>query len=214
MEQVTLRGETGRPLGSRHARRLRRDGRVPAVVYGHGLDTLSVSVDRRELYGALHTEAGLNALISLQVDGGEYLTVAREVQRHPVRGDIVHLDFIQISLDEAIEAEVPVEYIGIPVGVREARGIVETIHSSVMVSALPGDIPSHITVDITALGIGDGIRVFDLPEMPGVAYVTDADALLVMVALPAAVHLEEEEAEAEEAEAEEAAEAVEGEEEA
>jgi large subunit ribosomal protein L25 len=214
MEQVTLRGETGRPFGSRHARRLRRDGRVPAVVYGHGLDTLSVSVDRRELYGVLHTEAGLNALISLQVDGGEYLTVAREVQRHPVRGDIVHLDFIQISLDEAIEAEVPVEYIGIPVGVREARGIVETVHSSVMVSALPGDIPSHITVDITALGIGDGIRVSDLPEIPSVAYVSDSDTLLVMVALPAAAHLEEEEAEAAEGEAEEAAEAVEGEEEA
>jgi large subunit ribosomal protein L25 len=214
MEQVTLRGETGRPFGSRHARRLRRDGRVPAVVYGHGLDTLSVSVDRRELYGVLHTEAGLNALISLQVDGGEYLTVAREVQRHPVRGDIVHLDFIQISLDEAIEAEVPVEYVGIPVGVREARGIVETVHSSVMVSALPGDIPSHITVDITALGIGDGIRVSDLPEIPSVAYVSDSDTLLVMVALPAAAHLEEEEAEAAEGEAEEAAEAVEGEEEA
>ena len=151
MEQVTLRGETGRVLGSRSSRRLRRDGRVPAVVYGHGLDALSVAVDRRDLYNALHTEAGLNALINLEVAGEEYLTVAREVQRHPVRGDITHLDFIRISLDENIEAEVPVEFTGIPVGVREQKGIVETGHASVVGSCLPTAIPSHITIDIAEI---------------------------------------------------------------
>jgi large subunit ribosomal protein L25 len=186
MEQVTLRGETGRVHGSRSSRRLRRDGRVPAIVYGHGLE----AVDRRDLLAALHTEAGLNALISLQVEGDEYLTVAREVQRHPVRGDITHLDFIRISLDENIEAEVPVEFTGIPVGVREAKGIVETVHASVVVSCLPTAIPSHITIDISELRIGESARVADLPELPGVTYVTDPGQLLVMCAIPAAAQVE------------------------
>jgi large subunit ribosomal protein L25 len=190
MEQVTLRGETGRVHGSRSSRRLRRDGRVPAIVYGHGLEARSVAVDRRDLYTALHTEAGLNALISLQVEGDEYLTVAREVQRHPVRGDITHLDFIRISLDENIEAEVPVEFTGIPVGVREAKGIVETVHASVVVSCLPTAIPSHITIDISELRIGESARVADLPELPGVTYVTDPGQLLVMCAIPAAAQVE------------------------
>ena len=190
MEQVTLRGETGRVHGSRSSRRLRRDDRVPAIVYGHGLEARSVAVDRRDLYAALHTEAGFNALINLQVEDGEYLTVAREVQRHPVRNDIIHLDFIRISLDENIEAEVPVEFIGIPVGVREAKGIVETPHSSVVVSALPTAIPSHITIDISELQIGDFARVSDLPELPGVTYVSDPTTLLVMVTVPAAAQIE------------------------
>ena len=97
MEQVTLRAEAGREPGSRSSRRLRRTGRVPAIVYGRGLETTSIDVDRRDLYGVLHTEAGLNALINLEVGKKEYLTVAREVQRHPVRGEITHLDFIQIQ---------------------------------------------------------------------------------------------------------------------
>jgi len=212
MEQVTLRGDAGRIHGSRPSRRLRRDGRVPAVVYGHGLQALPVAVDRHDLYVALHTEAGLNALINLQVQGEEYLTVAREVQRHPVRGDIVHLDFIRISLDENIEAEVPIEFVGIPVGVRETKGIVETPHSSVVVSALPTDIPSHITVDITELRIGDFARVSDLPELPGVTYVSDPATLLVMVTVPAAAQVEAVPGAV--AEGEEAVVAAEGEEEA
>ena len=116
--------------------------------------------------------------------------MAREVQRHPVRGDIIHLDFIRISLDENIEAEVPVEFTGIPVGVREAKGIVETVHASVIVSCLPTAIPSHITIDISELHIGESARVADLPELPGVTYVTDPGQLLVMCAIPAAAQVE------------------------
>jgi large subunit ribosomal protein L25 len=190
MEQVTLRAEVGRTTGTRESRRLRRAGQVPAVVYGHGLDSVSVAVDRRALHGALHTEAGLNALINLGVEGNDYLTVAREVQRHPVRGDIIHLDFIQISLDEVIEAEVHVEFVGVPVGVREQHGIVETVHSSVVISALPTAIPSHITVDISSFVINDTVRVSDLPELPGVTYMTEPTQIMMMVAVPAATAAE------------------------
>lgn len=222
MEQETLRAELRTTMGSRPARRMRRQGRVPAVVYGTDLEPMAISVDRRELGNTLHTEAGLNALINVVVDdGGEVLTVAREIQRDPVRGDITHLDLIQVSLDIEIEAEVTIEYVGVPVGVREEGGFVEAIETSVMLLALPAAVPAHIEVDISELGIGDGLRVADLPAMEGVTYVTDPDRPLVTVLLPAVeeepeLELLEEEMEgveveeaAEEAEETEAAEAPE-----
>ena len=210
MEQLSLRAEPGRRTGSRASRQLRRSGRVPGVVYGRGLETQSVDVDRRELHAALHTEAGLNALINLQVAKDEYLTVAREIQRHPVRGEVVHLDFIQISLDEAIEAEVGVEFIGTPVGAQEDEGIVETVASSVTVSALPTDIPSTLVLDISELGIGDSLNVSDLPEVENVTVVSDPDMTLVTVVIPAALIVEEPEEELEGEELEEGVEVEEG----
>jgi large subunit ribosomal protein L25 len=204
MDQVTLRAEVGRETGSRSSRRLRRAGQVPAVVYGRGLEPLSVSVDRRDLYGVLHTEAGLNALINLEVGKKKYLTVAREIQRHPVRGEIQHLDFLQISLDEPIQAEVGVEFVGEAAGTREG-GIVEYLQTSVIVEALPTEIPTGLTLDISELGVGDSARVADLPALEGVRYITDEQSPLVAVVTPAAVQVEEPE------ELEEGAELAEGE---
>jgi large subunit ribosomal protein L25 len=213
MEQVSLRAESGRAPGSRNARRLRRSGSVPAVVYGRGLSALPVAVDRRDLYGVLHTEAGLNAVINLEVAGDSYLTVAREIQRDPVRGEITHLDFLQISLEEAIQAEVAVEYLGEPVGVRDG-GVVEQVRTSVYIEALPMAIPSSISVDISELGIGDSLSIGDLPELEGVTYVDDAELTLVTVIVPSIVPTAEElEAEALEGEElEEGEELAEGEE--
>jgi large subunit ribosomal protein L25 len=184
MEQETLRAQRRDESGSRPARRMRREGRVPAIVYGTSLEPVSISVDRRDLYSTLHTEAGLNALINLVLDDAEVLAVAREIQRDPVRGDITHLDLIQVSLDVAIEAEVHLEYVGVPVGVREEGAFVEAIETTVMLMALPGSIPSSIEVDISELGIGDALRVDDLPMVEGVTYVTDPDRPLVTVLLP------------------------------
>lgn len=185
MEQETLAAQKRTTSGSRPARRMRRDGRVPAVVYGSDLETTSISVDSRELGTTLHTEAGLNALINVVVDGeDEVLTVAREIQRDPVRGDITHLDLIQVSLDIEIEAEVTIEYVGVPAGVREEGGFVEAIETSVVLTALPTNIPASIEVDITELGIGDTLKVADLAAIDGVTYTTDEDRPLVTVLLP------------------------------
>lgn len=186
MEQVTLRAEAGRTPGSRSARRMRREGFVPAVVYGRDQDATPVAVATRELYAALHTEAGYNALINLEVDGGgTVLTVAREIQRHPVRGEIVHLDFVKISLTEAIEAEVAIEVLGEPVGVREG-GILEVVRNSVAISALPMAIPSQIELDVAELDVGDSLKVSDLPVVEGVTYLDDPEQTLVTVVLPRA----------------------------
>lgn len=185
MDQVSLRAEPRTDIGTRPARRLRREGRVPAVVYGRGEETRSVTVAARDLFSVLHTEAGLNALINVEMDGQDsVLTVAREIQRHPVRGDITHLDFIKVALDEAIEADVGVEYLGTPVGVRDEGGFVETIATTVLISALPTEIPGAIQLDISELGIGDTLKVADLPQIEGVEYLDDMDRPLVTVLLP------------------------------
>ena len=196
MEQVSLRAETGRRTGTRPSRRLRGEGAIPAVVYGRGLEPVSVAVDRRDLYTALRTEAGLNALINLEVGKDQYLTVAREIQRDPVRGEIVHLDFLQISLDETIQADVSIEYVGEPAGAVDG-GVLETVRASVLIEALPTAIPSSIALDISELGIGDSASVGDLPEREGVVFLDDPEATLVTMSVPAALVVEEPEAELE-----------------
>ncbi|MGB5432591.1 MAG: 50S ribosomal protein L25 [Acidimicrobiia bacterium] len=191
MQQETLRALKRTVSGSRPARRMRRDGQIPAVVYGVGIDTQEIAIERRSLLGVLNTEAGLNALINVQVeDGDEVLTVAREVQRDPVRGDITHLDFIKVSLDIAIDAEVGLEFTGTPQGVKDEGGFIETIENAVMISALPTAIPTSIAVDISELGIGDTLKVEDLPVMEGVTYLTEPDRPLVTVLLPSVVEEE------------------------
>ena len=199
MQQETLRARPRTEAGTRPARRLRRAGSVPAVVYGKDVEPIPVAVDARELYAVLPTEAGLNAIISLRLEGdGEHLTVARELQRDPVRGDVIHVDFVKVSLDVAIEAEVGVEYEGVPIAVREGTGLVETLATTVTVSALPTEIPTHIELDISALDIGDTLKLSDLPELPGVAYMGDPDQPLVTVLARALAEEEEEEEVAEE----------------
>ena len=193
MQQETLRALKRTVSGSRPARRMRRDGQIPAVVYGAGIETEEIAVEARALHAVLNTDAGLNALINVEIeDGSETLAVAREVQRDPVRGNIVHLDFIKVSLDTAIDAEVGLVFVGTPLGVKDEGGFVETIENAVMLSALPTAIPTSITIDISELGIGDTLKVEDLPELEGVTYLTESDRPLVTVLLPSLVEEEEE----------------------
>lgn len=191
MSDTRLKAQNRTALGSAASRRLRRAGSVPATVYGRESEPQSVTVDARELYTALHTEAGLNAVITLDLEGDELTTLAREVQRHPLRGDITHLDFVRISLTETVSAEVSIDFEGVPVGVRDEGGIVETIRASVTIEALPTNIPSSIELDISELGISDVLRVSDLPAIDGVEYIDDPEASLVTVSVPAAVVAEE-----------------------
>ena len=196
MDQVSLRAEQRDRIGTRPAKRLRGAGKVPAVLYGRGLDPQTLTVDRRDLYAALHTEAGANALINLEVEGTKkpYLTVAREIQRHPVRGEVAHLDFISISLDEKITAEVGIEFLGTPMSVREEGALVETIRNSVTVEALPLDIPAHIQLDISEMALNDTLKVVDLPAVENVEYLDDPEASVVTVIIPRIIEPEEPEA--------------------
>jgi large subunit ribosomal protein L25 len=199
MVEITLIAEAGRPTGSRAASRLRAAGRVPAVVYGHGTAPLPVSVDGRALRTALTTAAGLNAVLSLEVDGESHLTMAREIQRHPVRNTVLHVDFQIVRRDEVISADVPITLVGEAHEVAVNQGVIEQPVISLTVRAVPGRIPNTIEVDITALAIGDSVRVSDLSLPDGVATDVDPDEVVV-VAQGSAVSAEVAAAEQEEAE--------------
>ena len=213
MPEIKLPAERGRIVGTRPSGRLRAAGKVPAVVYGHGIEPLSVAVDGRALRAALTTEAGMNALLDLEVDGASHLTMAREVQRHPVRGSVMHVDFQVVRRDEIVAAEVPITLVGDATRVHNDDGVVDQQLFNLTVQATPGRIPNVIEVDVTELAIGETIRVDDLSLPAGVGTEVDPETAVV-VGQPPQVTAEdlvtEAEAEAAEAGAEAAAEAVEG----
>lgn len=205
-QEVTLTAETGRSSGSAASRRLRRSGRIPAVLYGHGSDPLSLSVDARELRAALMTEAGLNALINLKVDGTTHLAVAKQLQRAPIRGVVEHVDFQIVRRDEIIAADVPIHLVGNAEAVLKADGVVTQELNSLTVHATPGAIPPVIEVDVSTLEPGGTIRVGELSLPSGVTTDVDPEAPVVSATISTtAVEVEE----AEEAEAAAAAEAAE-----
>jgi large subunit ribosomal protein L25 len=174
MSEVTLaatpRNTEG---GSRAATRLRAQDLVPAVVYGRGSDPRPVTVARRELRHALTGEAGLNALISLEVEGDSLLTIVRDLQRDPVRNTVNHVDFILVSRDEAVTVEVPILLEGDAVEVHRQDGVVEQQLFTLTVHAKPGSIPNELAVDISGLAVGDTLRVSELALPGGVT--TDVD---------------------------------------
>ena len=133
--------------GSRHARRLRLAGSIPAVVYGEGVAPLAISVDAKEFRTAVSGEQGLNSLIDLDADGQKYLVMAREIQRHPVRGTVAHIDFQVIDPNKPVVAEVPLHLVGDAVEVRHADWEVDQQMFSLEIKARPDQIPTHIDVD-------------------------------------------------------------------
>ncbi|MBV9660971.1 MAG: 50S ribosomal protein L25 [Acidimicrobiales bacterium] len=203
MAEITLVAEPGRRTGSAESRRLRASGRIPAVVYGHGSDGISVSVDGRDLRHALSGEAGLNQLLELKVGSDTHLAMARVLQRHPVRHTVLHVDFQIVRRDEVVSAEVPIVLTGEAKAVATEGGILEHPLTALTVHATPARIPSGIEVDISSLTIGDGIRVGDLKLPPGVTTDTPDDEIVVIAQVSrAAQALEEIEAEEGAAEAE------------
>jgi large subunit ribosomal protein L25 len=206
MADITLVAESGRPTGTRPARRLRAAGRIPAVVYGTGIDPVPVTVGARELRAALSSPAGLNAVLHVQVDGSTYPTLARELQRHPVRGNVTHVDFQVVDLNVETHAEVTISLVGDAVEVHRGDGVVDQQMFSLTVLARPADIPAALELDISELTVGGALRVSDLALPRGVS--TEVDPETVVVAGQAsrvAADVEEAEAAAAEAAAEEGA---------
>jgi large subunit ribosomal protein L25 len=179
MEEVSLVADVGRVKGSSEARRLRAAGRVPAVLYGHGIEPITLTVNSRQLRAALTSESGLNALISLDVDGARHLAMARQLQRHPVRRSIDHVDFVIVRRDEVVSVEVPIHLVGEAEAVDRADGLVEQQLFSLVVQATPGNIPNAIEVDISGLSIGEAIRVGDLTLPAGATTDVDPDETVV-----------------------------------
>lgn len=197
MPEVSLRAQTGRSTGSRESRRVRKTGNVPAIVYGKGTEPVSIAVDAHDLHVVLHTEAGANALINLEIEGGAtLLTMARVIERHPFRNEYRHIDFVTVSLDEIVTAEVAIHFEGSPIGVING-GVFSPQRTHVVIEALPTAIPSAIVLDVSEVEIGDSLRIADLPAIEGVTYVEDPEAVVMSVTTLAAEIVEEPEEELE-----------------
>lgn len=184
MAEVALVAEIGRPTGSSATRRLRRDGLIPGIIYGHGTHPVAVAVVAKELRIALSGDSGSNTLLSLQAGDQTFLTLAREMQRHPVRGTVTHVDFQIVRRDEVISADVPVTLIGEALEVQHGDGLVDQQLFTLPVRARPADIPTVIEVDVTDLIIGAAIRIADLKLPAGVETDMDDEAAIVVGQAP------------------------------
>ena len=194
--------------GTRVARRLRRDGFVPGVVYGKAVTTTPVLVSHRELLKFLHAHAGEHGLLTLRVDaqppkdGGpsgtawEKPVLIKRVERDPVKGDVVHIDFHAIALTEQIRIKIPLVLNGTPVGVKQDGGLLEHFLREVEVECLPTQIPKQIEHDISAMNIGGTLHVRDLSAPPGARLTSDPEGVVASVLVPKVEKAEEAAAEA------------------
>jgi len=178
--------------GKNEARRVRAAGKIPAVVYGDKSEAAVISVDPKTLLRILHSESGLNTLISLKFEGeGDTRVLVRDYQVDPVTQRPLHVDFYRIAMDKVLRVTVPIMLKGEPKGVKAQGGVLDFVNRDIEVECLPGDIPEHIDIDVSELLINQGIRVRDLPEGAKWKAITDADAMIVHVVTPKVEAVEE-----------------------
>lgn len=192
MEQLVVEAHPRPERGKNQARQIRRAGRVPAVVYGGAAEALSLSVDPRTVEKVLHSEAGHNAIFTLSIKGqGKTPAMIRDWQYEPVKGSLLHVDFLRIALDVRLKVKVPVEMQGEPVGVKQQGGVLEIVQREVEVECLPSDIPDVFTVEVSELSIGQSVRVGDLKvDNRKLRVLTDPNRVIAHVLAPRAVEEE------------------------
>ena len=189
--------------GKGAARKLRADGRIPAVVYGHGREPQPLSINTRELERLLDHIAAESTVIDLDIDGKGARTLIREIQRHPFKRQILHVDFQELVAGEKISVRVPIVLVGVPDGLRMDGGMLDQTMRELEIEVDPSNIPNHIELDVTKLTIGSSVHVRELPLPEGVEVLDDEDASVCVVSAPrAAVEATAVEGEATEATAE------------
>lgn len=191
---ATISAQTREGRGKGAARTSRREGRIPGVLYGHGEESVPLSVDAGELQKLVHTISVENTILDLDLGGGEpYKVLIRELQRHPFRDEFVHIDFFHVAMDEKIQVEVPIVLLGTPTGVKNKGGILDHQLRELEVFCLPGSIPEKVEIDVSHLDIGDSIHVNEI-QLPDVEVLTELDRAVVAVLAPTVVEEVEEEA--------------------
>ena len=203
MKTIELTVERRSTRGKNEARRTRGARKIPAVVYGAGKETVPITVDTRALSDAFRGGAGENAIFLLKLQGSDQSRHAmiKEFQRDPVTRRPVHLDFVRVLMDTKIRVGVPVEIVGIARGVKVDAGILDFVTREIEIECLPGNIPDHLPVDVSDLGIGDALRVSAIQAPEGVEILEDPERVVVHVAHPAQEAVVAAEAEAVEGEA-------------
>jgi large subunit ribosomal protein L25 len=184
MASASLSAQTRTGVGTGDARKLRQGGEIPAVIYGHGRNPQSITVNAREMDRLLSQFSAGSTVIELNVAGTVAKTLIREIQRHPVKRNIVHLDFQQLVAGEKITVSIPLKFVGTADGVRNSGGILEEIMHVVHLRVDPSEIPNHIDVDVTPLTIGHSIHVRDLTLPPGVTVLDEPGATVCVCAAP------------------------------
>jgi large subunit ribosomal protein L25 len=185
MDKTTLRARRRVGAGTRAARRLRRSGQIPAVIYGASDDPQPIQIDTREFLGLISQGLSENTLITVLLDDEESsdrVALIREVQRDPIRGELAHIDLVHIDLTREIDVEVPIKLIGTAAGVKQG-GVLEHRLYEVEIRCLPTQIPDHFELDVSALGIGDSAHVGDL-DLSGYEVLTEAERTIVSIAAP------------------------------
>jgi large subunit ribosomal protein L25 len=203
MADQELKAEPRQDAGKGVARKLRAAGRVPAVLYGHGKDARPLSVDARDLFHLLHGSAGGNVLIDLVIDGTKTMAMPREIQRDHIRGQYLHVDFLEVRRDEKVTVDVPIHLVGEAPGVK-AGGVLEHHLWDIRVESLPQNLPDAIDADISGLNVNDSLRVTDLVVPRELTVLTPEEETVASVVPPQAREVEEaaEEVEGEAAEEE------------
>jgi large subunit ribosomal protein L25 len=199
-ERVKLQVQEREHRGSADARRLRKQGMIPGVLYGKGKESYAICVPERELRRVLTGAGGLHAILDVVLDGqsATHASILKDYQQDPIRGHISHIDLQEVRLDQPIQASVTVQLVGEPAGTKEG-GVLSQVQREINVEALPMEIPEHIDLDVSGMAIGDTLRLADLPEREGVKYLDNPEeTVLATVTLPTRV--EEPEPEVEEGE--------------
>jgi large subunit ribosomal protein L25 len=207
--RLEVRERTG--TGSAEARRLRKQGLIPGVLYGRGKSPHTICIAERELRRALTGDHGLHAILDVVLDGQAttHASILKDYQQDILRGRITHVDLQEVRLDQPIQAQVVVELVGEPEGVKEG-GVLSQVSREINVEALPLEIPEHLQLDVSGMAIGETLRLVDLPEREGVTYLDDPEeTVLATVTMPTRIVEPEPE---EEEELEEGVELAEGEE--
>ena len=171
----TLEAQPRTPGTKNDARRVRRDGRIPAVVYGAGKSAIPVAVDPRHVSRILHSATGHNSVFDLAVDGEKTKAMIVDWQYEPIKGSLLHIDLKRIAMDQKLRVNVPIELVGEPAGVKQQGGLLEQIIREVEIECLPADIPNQIELNVAELVFGVVLRVSDLPKSDKVRFVTDSD---------------------------------------
>lgn len=195
MEKIILKADARKEVGKRAAKDLRRQGLIPANVYKSGESAISIQVSGDDLRGALHTKAGENVIITLKISGAaakDKTVLIKEIQREPIKDQILHVDFNEISLTEALKVSVPLSSRGEPVGVKVDGGILEHVMWELNVECLPTAIPEKIEVDVSGLKIGEAVYVKNIAPPEGVKILTDPE-LIAMIVKPPKVEAPKEE---------------------
>ena len=166
------------------ARRVRVAGKIPAVVYGAGQDAVAVTVDPKVITKILHSESGHNSIFDLNIEGGKgSKAMIVDWQNEPIKGKLLHIDLKRIAMDKLMRVSVPVQLIGIPAGVKTGGGILEHVMREVEIECLPGDIPSHIDVDVTGVELHGVVRIADLPHSGSIKFLGEEDATVAHVTI-------------------------------